>query len=389
MVKGSVPNTADAVVVGAGAIGASVAHHLAAAGLGRVVLIEREAGPARGATGACAGGFRQQFSSARNLALSMASVPMILGFTAEHGLPLDLHQDGYLFCYRDEASWATACAAAAEQRAAGAKVDCVSPSEVAALRPGLSLDGLVGATYGPEDGIADPAGLTQGYLTLARRGGTRTCFGVEARTLQMTGDAVTGVETTAGVIATPVVVSATGPTAADLPATAGVDVPVTPLRRHVVVTGSFPGCPRRHTLVVEAATNFYFHREGRGVLMGMPATGERPGLSAPEPEDFLAGELLPEAIRVLPALAEAAVAAEWAGYYEMTPDAHPVLGPVSGLAGLWLANGFSGHGFQQAPIVGKLLAEWIVEGAPRSVDVSSLTLDRFTTGRLLAETQVV
>jgi len=389
MVRGSVPPSADAVVVGAGAIGASAAYHLAAAGIEHVVLIEREAGPARGATGACAGGFRQQFSGAVNLALSMASVPMILGFTAEHGLALDLHQDGYLFCYRDDAAWASARAAADRQRAAGAKVDCVSPADVAALLPGLALDGLVGATYGPDDGIADPAGLTQGYLTLARREGARTCFGVEAHALVVRGDAVTGIETTAGVVATPVVVSATGPTAADLPATAGVDVPVTPLRRHVVVTGSFPGCPRRHTLVVEAATNFYFHREGRGVLMGMPAAGERPGLSAPEPADFLAGELLPEAIRVLPALAEAAVVAEWTGYYEMTPDAHPVLGPVSGLGGLWLANGFSGHGFQQAPIVGKLLAEWIVEGAPRTVDVSSLTLDRFAAGQLLAEAQVV
>lgn len=94
-------------------------------------------------------------------------------------------------------------------------------------------------------------------------------------------------------------------------------------------------------------------------------------------------------MRVLPALADAGVAHQWVGYYEMTPDAHPVLGPTPGLPGLILANGFSGHGFQQAPIVGQLVAEWVVDGAAHSVDVSALGLDRFAAGRQLAEHRVV
>lgn len=158
--------TADVVVVGGGVVGASAAYHLATAGAGRVVLLEREDRLAAGSTGACAGGFRTQFSSEVNIRLSLASVPMITGFTQEHGLPLDVARHGYLFLVRDEALWRDFVSANALQRSLGVDAKLLSAEEAVKLAPGISTDGIVGAAYGPNDGIADPSGLTQGYATL-------------------------------------------------------------------------------------------------------------------------------------------------------------------------------------------------------------------------------
>jgi sarcosine oxidase subunit beta len=106
-------------------------------------------------------------------------------------------------------------------------------------------------------------------------------------------------------------------------------------------------------------------------------------------ESFIADELLPTAVRVFPPLEQADLRHRWAGLYEMTPDRHPILGEAPGAKGLYLANGFSGHGFQHAPVVGKLLAEMIVEGAARTVDVSTLGLERFARGPVVPEFHVV
>lgn len=381
--------TADVVIVGGGAVGASAAYHLAAAGSGDVLLLERADRLAAGATGACAGGFRTQFSSEVNVRLSLASVPMITGFSEEHGLPLDVAQHGYLFLVRDEGLWEDFVAAHRLQRSLGAAVELLGAEDAGALVPGISLDGVVGATYGPEDGIADPSGLTEGYATAARRVGATIELGTEVTSVRVEGGRVLGVRTATGDVDAPVVVNAAGPWAGRLAATAGVDLPLEPIPRHVLVTGSFPGVPERRTLVIDAATSFYFHREGPGVLMGMRNPEERPTFDTAPDEAFIADLLSPTALRVFPPLERASIEHSWVGLYEMTPDRHPILGPAPGVEGFYLANGFSGHGFQHAPIVGKLLAEMIVEGGARTVDVSALGLERFEAGALVREVHVV
>jgi sarcosine oxidase subunit beta len=383
--------TADVVVVGGGAMGASIAYHLAAAGAGRVILLEREAALGTGSTGRCAGGFRIQFSSEINVRLSLASVRMIRTFTEQHGLPLDVDVDGYLFLVRDEASWPGYRAAAAMQRSLGARVEELDPAAVAALVPGLATDGLVGATFGPDDGIADPSGLTNGYATLARRAGAELRLGTSATAIRTSPDGgrVTGVSTPDGDIDAPVVVNAAGVWATALAATCGIDLPIEPQPRHVVTTSGFPGRPERRTLVIDTATMFYFHREGAGVLIGMPRLADAVATFETVVDDgWIAEELLPVAVSVLPALEAAGLARSWVGLYEMTPDRHAILGPIGGLGGLYLANGFSGHGFQHAPIVGKVIAE-LVLGAPPTVDVSTLRLERFARGELIGESHVV
>ena len=381
--------TADVVVVGGGVVGVSAAYHLAAAGAGRVLLLERADALGTGSTGACAGGFRHQFSSEANIRLSLASVPMILSFQETHGFPLDVIQDGYLFLVRREEAWKGFAAAAELQRSMGVDVRLLAPEEAGAIVPGIALEGLVGATFCPDDGIADPSGLTTGYASAARRSGADIETGVEVTAIETAGGRVTGVATPAGGVSAPVVVNAAGPWASLLAATCGVELPLEPIPRVVVVTGPFPGAPERRTLVIDAETSFYFHREGPGVLMGMGSPRERPSFDTSVDEASVSDELLPTAVRVFPPLEQAGVASMWAGLYEMTPDRHPILGPVADPQGLYLANGFSGHGFQHAPIVGKLLAEMIVEGKARSVDVSALSLDRFARGEVVREAHVV
>jgi sarcosine oxidase subunit beta len=383
-----VNRTADVVIVGGGIVGCSAAYHLAAAGVGRVLLLERADAVGTGSTGRCAGGFRFQFSSEVNIRLSQASVPMILRFSEEHGLPLDVWQDGYLFLVREERSWPAYVSSAELQRGMGVDAQVLAPERAAEIVPGISLDGVVGATFCPEDGLADPAGLTQGYATLARRAGAEVSLGSDVRGVLFDGGRVTGVRTVSGDVAAPVVVNAAGPWAGVLASTAGVELPLEPIPRNVVTTGAFPGVPERRTLVIDAATSFYLHREGDGVLMGMGSPDERTSFDLTPDEAFIAEQIVPTAVRVFPPLEAAGLRSTWAGLYEMTPDRHPIIG-ASPVEGLLLANGFSGHGFQHAPVVGKLLAEIVTEGAARTVDVSSLGLDRFERGDLVVEGRVV
>jgi sarcosine oxidase subunit beta len=381
--------TADVVIVGGGVVGVSAAYHLAHAGAGSVLLVERADRLGTGSTGACAGGFRHQFGSRVNVMLSIESIRMITSFSEEHELPLDVAQDGYLFLVRSQSMWDEFLDTAEMQRSLGVEVNVLTPEEAAELIPGISTEDMVGATFGPNDGIADPAGLTEGYATLARRAGAHIETGVEAGAIRMNGDRVAGVTTSRGEISSAVVVNAAGAWAGRLAATAGLDLPLDPIPRHVVVTAGFPGAPDRRTLVVDVASSFYFHREGPGVLMGMGSPHEQPSFETIVDERFISEELLPTAIRVLPPLEEAGVRSSWVGLYEMTPDRHPILGEAPGVPGFFLATGFSGHGFQHAPVVGKLLAEMIVQGEAKTADVSSLGLERFDQAGVKIETHVI
>ncbi len=388
MSLGELPSGADVVVIGAGIVGCSTAYHLAAARGGRVVVLDGEDAVGRGSTGACAGGFRQQFTSEVNIRLSQASVPMILGFAGEHGIPVPVSQEGYLFLVREDATWDRFLDGVELQRSLGVPVEVLDPQAAAALVPGIEVGGLIGATFGPEDGIADPSALTLGYATLARREGVTFVLGTRVEAIELSGaGSVVGVQTDRGAVAASAVVLAAGAWSGALAATAGVDLPVEPVPRVVVTTGAFDGVPERRTLVIDADSSFYFHREGEGVLMGMGGD-DRSSFDTAVDDRFVSSELIPRAIEVFPPVADAGVRSAWAGLYEMTPDRHPIVGPAPA-PGLWIAAGFSGHGFQHGPIVGKLVAEAIVHGSARSVDIRPLSLDRFASGALIGESHVV
>lgn len=390
-VAGDLKRTAGAIVIGGGIMGVSAAYHLAAAGVGDVLLVERDTGLGLGSTGRCAGGFRHQFSSEINVRLSLESVRMIRSFSDVHGLPLDVHLDGYLFVCRDEATWSAYQGDALMQRRLGARVELLDAPAVAELIPGVVVDGVVGATFGPDDGIADPAGLTNGYATAARRAGATIRTGVTVTGIATSADGgrVAGVETQDGPISAPIVVLTAGVWSPALATPTGVDLPVTPYPRQLVQTTDFPGRPDRRTLVIDTATMFFFHREGAGILMSIPPSDERSTFDTVPDDRFVAEEVLPAAIAMLPAVEAAGLASTWVGLYEMTPDHHPIVGPVEGLDGLIVATGFSGHGFQHGPVVGRLIAEIATAGRATTVDIAALRPERFAEGALIAESHVV
>ena len=367
---------ADAVVIGGGIVGASIAYHLARERAGKIVLLERETLLGTGSTGRCAGGFRCQFSTEINVRLSLLSVPRILAFQDELDWPVDVHQDGYLFLITSPEEVEAFRKSIALQNSLGAPSEFLEPVEIARIAPHVSLDGVLAGAYCSRDGIADPNGMTQGYANAARRPGVEIRTDIAATGIRSSRGRLEGVETTGGYVPAGAVVNAAGPHAREVASWAGVDLPVHPERRHVYTTFPFAQAPASHLMVIDFATTFYFHRESGGILMGMADPNEPPSFNLAVNPDFLE-RVLEIGLKRYPDMAGAGINRAWAGLYEMSPDAHPILGKVPEPEGLYLANGFSGHGFQHAPAVGKLLAEEMLLGSARTLDIAPLRLDRF------------
>src|SRR3954462_6395185 len=383
--------SADVVIIGGGCMGASVAYHLARRGVTDVVLLEREKMLGTGSTGRNAGGVRHQFSNEANIRLSIESIRLLEHFEEEVGQPIDFHQDGYLFLLSTPASVDTFRRNVALQRTLGVDVQWLDASEAARLAPGLNTDGVIGATFCQRDGIADPNGVTMGFAKAAQAAGVSIERDTEVTGITVTAGRVAGVDTTRGSIDTRVVVNAAGPHARLVGQLAGVDVPVEPYRRHIFIAALTPaetaGVPTSHIMVIDFGTTFYFHREGAGLLFGMGDPHETPTFDITVQWDFLP-QVIDVAVQRLPALADASISHAWAGLYEITPDANLIVGPAHGIAGLFLINGFSGHGFQHSPAAGRILADVITGRDPR-FDLTPFGAGRFVAGTVSGERYVV
>jgi len=382
--------TADVVVIGGGCMGASVAYHLARRGVTDVVLLEREKLLATGSTGRNAGGVRHQFSNESNIRLSIESIALLERFADEIGSPVDFHQDGYLFLVSAPSSVETFRENVALQRRLGVDTQWLTADEAARLAPGLDVTGVAAATFCARDGIADPNGVTMGFAKRAQADGVAIERDTEATAIIVDRDRVVAVETTRGRIATPVVVNAAGPHARAVGRLAGVDVPVDPYRRHIFIAQSGEPrwtVPESHIMVIDFDTTFYFHREGAGLLFGMGDPREPSTFDTTVRWDFLP-EVTEAAVKRLPALASASISHAWAGLYEMSPDGNPIIGPVAAVAGLFLINGFSGHGFQHSPAAGRILADLVV-GRDPGLDLEPFSFERFSHSAIAGERYVV
>jgi sarcosine oxidase, subunit beta len=382
------PGRANVVVIGGGVMGASTAYHLALQGERDVVLLEKQPFFGQGATGRCAGGIRYQFSTAINVRLSQLSLPMLGQFEAETGQAIDLQWPGYLFLLTNETDVARFRHNVAMQRDLGVETEWLTPEEVWRRVPQLEAGDVLAATYHGGDGLADPNGVVAGYIRAGQREGVRAFTDAPVTGIAVSGGRIAGVETPLGRIACDVVVNATGPWADPVSRLAGVPLPVTPVRRQMLTTTPLPELAPDFPFVIDFAQSLYFHREGEGLLTGMSNPDEPPGFD--ESVD-LEWELvhLEQAIDRLPLLERAGRQAHWAGLYEVTPDAHPIIGAVPEVEGYYVITGFSGHGFMHGPGAGLLLAEIILQGEARTLDISMLDLARFAEKRLIAEYNVV
>jgi sarcosine oxidase subunit beta len=374
--------SAEVVIIGGGCMGASVAYHLARLGVTDVVLLEREKMLATGSTGRNAGGVRHQFSNEANIRLSIESIGLLERFADAVGQPIDFHQDGYLFLLSSAASVETFRRNVALQRSLGVDVEWLDADEAARLAPGLDADGVIGATFCQRDGIADPNGVTMGFARTAQAAGVAIERDTEVTGIRAAAGRVTGVETSRGAIDTRIVVNAAGPYARAIGLLAGADVAVDPYRRHIFIAqapgprGADWAVPASRIMVIDFATSFYFHREGAGMLFGMGDPGETPTFDTTVQWDFLP-QVIEVAVKRLPALADASISHAWAGLYEVTPDANPIVGPAEEVAGLFLINGFSGHGFQHSPAAGRILAD-VITGRDPEFDLTPFAAGRFS-----------
>jgi sarcosine oxidase, subunit beta len=386
-----VKRTAEVVIVGGGCMGASVAYHLARRGVTDVVVVERETLLATGSTGRNAGGVRHQFSNAANIRLSIESIGFLERFADEVGQPIDFHQDGYLFLLSTPSSVETFRRNVALQRSLGVDVEWLDCAAAARLAPGLDADGVVAATFCGRDGIADPNGVTMGFAKAAQAAGVSIERDTEVTAIRVESGRVAAVETTRGAIDTRIVVNAAGPWARRIGQMAGVDVPVDPIRRHIFIAAAPEGraahWPASRIMVIDFETTFYFHREGAGLLFGMGDPGETPTFDTTVQWDFLP-QVIDVAVKRLPALADASISHAWAGLYEVSPDANPLIGPVREVGGFFLINGFSGHGFQHSPAAGRILAD-VITGRDPKLDLTSFSLERFAAGKLSGERYTV
>jgi sarcosine oxidase subunit beta len=382
------PKTADIVIIGGGVMGASTAYHLAVRGCPNVVLLEKAPFLGAEATGKCAGGIRYQFSTEINVRLSLLSLPMLERFEAELGQAIDLRWPGYLFLLDNLHDLAVFRANVALQNGLGVPSHLLTPDEVAAKAPLLNLAGVIAGVWHAGDGLADPNGVVQGYASAARRLGVQIFTGVEATGIRVEAGRVAAVETPAGIIAAPAVVNAAGPWAGRVAALAGVDLPIVPLRRQIVVTTPLPGVPDDFPFVLDFSRSLYFHREGRGILTGQSNPHQKPGFDQ-SVDHAWTEQHLERAMWRFPLLERAGLLCEWAGLYEVTPDAHPVIDGLNDPAGLYIVAGSSGHGFMHGPAAGLLVAELILDGRAHSLDIRQLRLSRFAEGDLMREHNVV
>ncbi len=384
----SYPARADVVIIGGGVMGASTAYHLAARGCREVVLLEKQPFFGQGATGKCAGGIRYQFSTEINVRLSQASLPMLIAFEEEIGQDIDLNLCGYLFLLTSEKDVALFERNVALQRRLGVETEWLTGDEVRRRVPQLRADDVLAGTFHGGEGLCDPNGVVYGYIRAARRLGARALNDTPVIGIDTAGGRITGVRTPRGTIACETVVNAAGPWASLIGDMVRLPLPVTPLRRQMLTTTPLPEIPPDFPFVIDFARHLYFHREGEGILTGMSNLREKPGFDESVDEVWEL-EHMAHAVERLPLLEKAGRVAHWAGLYEVTPDAHPIIGPAPQLAGYYAVTGFSGHGFMHGPIAGKLVAELILDGRTSSVDISTLAHDRFRAEELVREFNVI
>jgi sarcosine oxidase subunit beta len=338
-------------------MGASIAFHLASLGARDVVLADRQ-GIAAGATSKAMGGVRQQFSTAAEVRLAQASIR----FFEELGPPL-FEQVGYLFVATTEKGLAELEERRELQAELGVPVERVDPSFV----EGLRTDDVLGAVNCATDGVADPPAVTRELVRRALKLGLELREGTDAAELDAD-----------------VLVIACGPWSAEVAAKRGVALPIRPLCRQLLETGGLE-LPDDLPMVLEAETGFHFRRRGDKLVLAMSDPEPRWGFEE-RVDESLIDDRLARLHRRYPAAADATIERSWAGLYDMTPDAHPILGEITD--GVFAACGFSGHGFMQSPAVGRALAEEILGETP-SLDLSPYRLDRFESGASFPETLIL
>jgi sarcosine oxidase, subunit beta len=375
--------TADVVVIGGGCIGTSIAWHLTRRGAGRVLLLERGA-LAGGATGWSSAIVRTHYTHPTLAHMALQSRRIFEHFTSEVGGHAGFHRTGFLVLLGPNDVTAAQANVAAHQRM-GISSEVLPPALARRVEPRIDFAGVAAAVWEPDSGYADPHGVTMGYADAARRNGADLRLGVTVHAIDHDAHGVTGLQTSAGPIATRTIIVAAGYRTRELVVPLGVVVPLTPIRHAIAIARRTPAFGARHPIVSDRVLGSYYRPEGAELTMiGTTAASEGredPAVERSEPpmsDEEL--HLFERFAARFPGQEHAGAQRGYTGVYDCTPDLQPILGPTA-VPGLHLAVGFSGHGFKLSPVIGGLVAAGVfyTQAPPRELDL--FRLDRFARGR--------
>ena len=366
-------STADVVIIGGGIQGLSLAYHLTRLGVGGVRLVEaRTLGS--GSSGRSATIIGHGFPAEEDLAMTRLSFAAVERFQDELGADPGYEPIGcLLLAGSEEATELRRRHAVLQQLGVDSRL--IAGDDILRLTPALNLDGIEVALYVPRDGNLDPHSMMQAYAQGARRLGAKLIEGVRVTGLQAQGGQVVGVETTDGLISTPCVVNAAGFCAREVAGWAGMQLPITNLKRHIFVTGPAAAYAGPIPFTYEAGVAWYMRREGPGLILGMGAVESDE--EDPQVDWSFLDEVIEQSLRRAPALADAGVKTAWAGLRPVTPDDHPILGEASHLRGFYNDCGWGGHGVMHSPAAGQALAELIAHGRAEALDLGPYRAERF------------
>ena len=377
-------------MVGGGVVGVAVAFFLGERGERDVVVLERDrlgSGTSKGGLG----GIRHQFVDELDVRVSQLATAFWRNFDDRTGSRHDFQERGYLFIANTEEGVAQLREPLPLYERLRVPVEMVGRVEIAELVPGLRVDDVFGGRFCARDGYGDPIVALAGFAAAARLSGVVFHEGVDVMSILRQGDRVTGVRTADGDVLAERVLLATGCWTAPLAATAAVPVPIWPYRRSIMESGPLPQLSNV-PLTIEWESGFHFRPKGALQRFAMPnltADGREEKGPSGAPPTF-PGEFAPLDVPASlepwvrtraawrhPAFADLRIVDSWSCYYEMTPDDHPIVGAVPGVSGLYIAAGFSGHGFMHAPATAQLVVEEMLDGRARTIDIRDLSLERF------------
>jgi glycine/D-amino acid oxidase-like deaminating enzyme len=380
-----VPDSAEIAIVGAGITGLATAHALTRDGHRGVAIFDRS-WPGSGDSGRSFSMVRRHYSNAVTARLAMAGSQTIADWENEVGVAdAGYVRCGYLLTVPERLETACRDNVARLQRI-GLDTHFLEPDEIGAVEPELSLEGVAGAAYEPDGGFADAQKMCLGWFAAASARGLRHDLGCTVRRLRVEDGRVTGVETDRGFTAAGKVVLATGAWTNDLLRLLGAEQPIELRRLQVVIGRRHPGEPLPSAVCSDGVSNVVVRPDRGRRFCAVAYAGEDP-LDRADDCDHAASpgyaDVVRKAVAVrYPRLGDFAVERGWAGPYDITPDWNPIMGPCPGIDGLYLAVGWSGHGFKLSPAVGEVVAAEVTGRTP-PVDVSELRPARFAAGRLL------
>lgn len=380
----------EIVIIGGGVVGASVAYHLTRRGAKDVLILEREMQTGLGSTGKATGGVRAQFETEINIRLSQYSIEFFKNWEFDCGY----EPRGYLFVATDENQLDFLRRSVEKQKSLGVETtEVVDPRTVSEIVKNLNTADIVGGSFGAADGFISPLGVLEGFMKGATDDGAAIQTETSVSAIEIKNGKVKAIETTRGRIECEAVVLCAGAWSSAIAKTAGIDLPVEPLKRQIVWARSERELQKNLPMVIDLSNGFHFRPakdSTNEILFAYPDADEQTSFDTNFDESFIA-KVYEKARHRAPFLVETEVVREKcrAGLYENTPDHHAILGGCAAVENLYFACGFSGHGVMHSPATGRALAEIILDGEARFLDVSCLRLERFAAGEFLHETAFI